>query len=68
MLKRVESILEDGQFGFRQSRSATNQNFTVKNIIKKCCNYGKDLFACFVNLETAYEQIPRDKLYRILLE
>ena len=64
----VESNLEDGQCGFRASRSSTNQIFTLKQIFEKSWEYGKDLFACFVNLEKAYDRVPRDKLWKVLRE
>jgi len=44
----VESKLEDEQCGFRPGRSTTDQVFTLKQIFEKSCEYGKDLFACFV--------------------
>ena len=64
----VESKLEDGQCGFRPGRSTTDQIFTLKQIFEKFCEYGKDLFACFVDLEKAYDRVPRDKLWKVLQE
>ena len=52
----VESKLEDGQCGFRPGRSTTDQIFTLKQIFEKSREYGKDLFACFVNLGKAYDR------------
>ena len=49
----VESKLEDGRCGFRPGRSTMNQIFTLKQIFEKSWEYGKDLFACFVDLEKA---------------
>ena len=64
----VESILENGQCGFCPECSTTDQIFTLKQIFEKSWEYGKDLFACFVDLETAYDRVPRDKLCKVLLE
>ena len=58
----VKSKLEDGQCGFRPSRSTTDQ------IFEKSWEYGKDLFACFVDVEKAYDRVPRDKLWKVLQE
>ena len=64
----VESKLEDGQCGFRPGRSTTDQIFTLKQIFEKSWEYGKDLYACFVDLEKAYDRVPRDKLWKVLQE
>ena len=53
---------------FSPSRSTTDQIFTLKQIFEKSWKYGKDLFACFVDLEKAYDQVPRDKLWKVLQE
>ena len=64
----VESKLEDGQCGFRPGRSTTDQIFTLRQIFEKSWEYGKDLFACFVDLEKAYDRVPRNKLWKVLQE
>ena len=64
----VESKLEDGQCGFRPGRSTTGQIFTLGSIFEKFLGYAKDVFACFVDPEKAYDRILRDKLWRVLQE
>ena len=51
----VESKLEHGQRGFCPDRSTTDQIFTLKQIFEKSWEFGKDLFACFADLEKAYD-------------
>ena len=62
----VESKLGNGLCGFRPGGSNTDQIFTLKQAFKKPWEYGKDLFACFADLEKAYDRVPRDKLWKVL--
>ena len=54
----VELKLEDCQCGFCPGRSTTDQIFTLRQIFEKSWEYAKDVFACFVDLEKAYDQVP----------
>ena len=58
----VESKLDDGQCGFCPGHSTTNQIFIFRQIFEKSWEFGKDVFACFVDLEKAYDWVPPDKL------
>ena len=40
----------------------------MKQIFEKSWKYGKDLFACFVDLKNVYDQVLRDQLWKVLLE
>ena len=46
----VEDILDDCQFGFRPGRSTTDAVFTVKMMLEKCCEWGVDKYALFIDL------------------
>ena len=64
----VESRLEEGQCGFHPGRSTTDQIFTLRQIFEISWEYAKDVFGCFVDLEKAYDRVPRDKLWGVLQE
>ena len=64
----MEAKLKDDQCGFRPGRSTGDQILPLKQIFKKSWGYGKHLFACFADLEKAYDRVARDKLWKVLRE
>ena len=45
-----------------------DQKFALQQIFKKSWEYAKEVNACLVGLEKAYDRIPRDKLWAVLLQ
>ena len=64
----VEPKLTDAQCGFRLGRNTMDQIFALQQIFEKSWEYAKKINALFVNLEKAYDCIPRDKLWAVLLQ
>ena len=64
----VEPLLTDAQCGFRPGRSTMDQIFVLQQIFEKSWEYANEVNACFVDLEKAYDRIPRDKLWAVLLQ
>ncbi|MHB9337741.1 RNA-directed DNA polymerase, partial [Fusobacterium pseudoperiodonticum] len=44
------------------------QIFTLRQIFEKAWEYTKEVYACFVDLEKAYDLVPRNKLWGVLEE
>ena len=64
----VEPKLTDAQCGFRPGRSTMDQIFALQQVFEKSWEYAKKVNASFVDFEKAYDRIPRDKLWAVLLQ
>ena len=62
----VEPKLTDAQCAFYPGRSTMDQIFALQQIFEKSWEYAKEVNACFVDLEKAYDRIFRDKLWAML--
>ncbi|XP_048585335.1 uncharacterized protein LOC125568053 [Nematostella vectensis] len=75
-LKIVERVLEkvgrslvsidEMQFGFVPGKGTTDAIFVVRQLQEKHLAKGKSLFFAFVDLEKAFDRVPRDILWRAM--
>ena len=42
--------------------------FALQQVFEKSWEYAKEVYTCFVDLEKAYNRIPRDKLWAVVLK
>lgn len=62
----IDPHLEEEQSGFRQGRSIQDHIFSIKLIIDNVKRENKEVYLAFLDLEKAFDRVPRDKLWKIL--
>lgn len=65
---KVEHVLGEDQCGFRPLRGCQDQIFCLRQTIEKLYEKNKDLYLCFIDLEKAFDRVPRQRLFEVLSE
>lgn len=62
----IEPTLLETQSGFRRGRSAQDHIFTIRQISAEICQYNRKAFLAFIDLEKAFDRVPRKKVWEAL--
>jgi hypothetical protein len=60
--------IDDMQFGFQSGKGTTDATFIERQLLEKYIAAKKDLWLAFVDLEKAFDRVPRDILWWSLRE
>jgi hypothetical protein len=61
--RQIEASLAEAQSGFRKGRSTLDHIFTIQEIISKAIEKSRTIYIAFLDMEKAFDRVPRDKLW-----
>ncbi|KAI5755372.1 hypothetical protein M8J77_016259 [Diaphorina citri] len=62
----IEVNLKEEQYGFRRGRSTVDLIFSIKQLMEKYYEYGKELWMSFLDIKKAFDAVLREKVWQSL--
>ncbi|TWW68222.1 hypothetical protein D4764_19G0000200 [Takifugu flavidus] len=66
--RKVEPRIQEEQCGFRPGRGTVDQLYTLSKVFKGAWEFAQPVHMCFVDLEKAFNRVPRGFLWGVLRE
>merc|ERR1711963_998821 len=68
LAKKIDEEINIVQAGFRPNRGTRDHIFNLRNIIEKCREYNKNLYACFIDYSKAFDCVEHQMMWKIMIE
>ena len=68
LAKKLDEEINIVQAGFRPNRGTRDHIFNLRNILEKCREYNKDLYACFIDYSKAFDCVVHKRMWQIMID
>ena len=68
MERKLDDEINIVQAGFRPNRGTRDHIFNIRNILEKCREFNKDLYACFIDYSKAFDCVEHQKMWKIMAQ
>jgi len=65
---KIKREVSEEQFGFQGGKGTINAIFTLRNVVERCLEKGKEIYICFIDYSKAFDRVQHSKIMDTLQE